>query len=149
MLVKELLAAQPSDLPLIEGEKSVIQVMDLMSQASVTGVLIGSAEKPAGIFTSKDLLRCRKTFPDRDFSGIRVEEVMTKKLVVAAPEDTVEQAMAMMIRAGIRHLPVVENRKIVSLLGLEDLVSTHVVALTQELHYLKDYISDLQDAAHD
>lgn len=149
MLVKELLAAQPSDLPLIDGKKTVVDAMDLMSAAEITAVLIGSPDQPAGIFTSKDLLRCRREFPDLALAQIRVEQVMTEKLIAARPEDTVEQAMAMMIKAKIRHLPVVADQKIKSLLGLEDLVRTHVVALTQELHYLKDYISDLQDAAHD
>jgi IMP dehydrogenase len=55
----------------------------------------------------------------------------------------------MMIKAKIRHLPVVSWGQIKGMLCLEDLVKKHVGVLTQELHYLKDYISDLQDAAHD
>ena len=149
MLVKELLASHASPFPFIEGRKTVAEAVDIMSGEELTAVLIGSAQHPLGIFTSKDLLRCRRDFPGREISAIRINEAMTDKLVVAEPEDTVEQAMAMMISAGIRHLPVIEGRKVVCLLGLEDLVSAHVGSLTQELHYLKDYISDLQDAAHD
>jgi len=149
MEIRTLIAARPSDLPFICGDNTVADAMDLMAGKGLTAVLIGSGDRTSGIFTSKDLLRCRRNFPDRDMLGIRIDEVMTQKLVVAEPGDTVEQAMAMMIKAGIRHLPVVEDRRITSLVGLEDLVRSHVVALTQELHYLKDYISDLQDAAHD
>lgn len=147
MEIREL--ARSGELSFIPGDTTVADAMDLMAGKDLTAVLIGSGNRPLGIFTSRDLLRCRRDFPDREMPGIRVEEVMTQKLVVAEPGDTVEQAMAMMIKAGIRHLPVVEDRRITSLLGLEDLVRSHVVALTQELHYLKDYISDLQDAAHD
>ena len=147
MEIREL--AQPSDLSFIDRDSTVADAMELMADKGLTAVLIGTCDKTFGIFTSKDLLRCRRDFPARDMLGIRVDEVMTQTLVVAEPKDTVEEAMAMMIKAGIRHLPVVEGRRISSLLGLEDLVRTHVTALTQELHYLKDYISDLQDAAHD
>ncbi len=147
MKINEL--AQPCDLPFIPGDNTVADAIDLMSAKGITAVLIGSCDKTAGIFTSKDLLHCRRDFPERDMLSLRVDEVMTQKLVVVQPEDTVEQAMAMMIKAGIRHLPVMEGRRVSSLLGLEDLVRSHVTALTQELHYLKDYISDLQDAAHD
>lgn len=149
MLVKALLADQPTQLPFINGEKSVAHALDLMSGSGFAAVLIGSAVKPSGIFTPRDILRCRRNFPDRKIQEVQVQEVMTSKLVVAEPGDTVEQAMAMMIQAKIRHLPVVADRKIIGLVGLEDLVKTHVGALTQELHYLKDYISDLQDAVHD
>ena len=57
--------------------------------------------------------------------------------------------MAMMIKADIRHLPVVEDRRIVSMLTISDLVKHHVGELTAELHYLQEYITDLQDAVQD
>ena len=80
---------------------------------------------------------------------ILIKDVMTSKLIVAEPGDTVEDAMGMMIKAKIRHLPVVSDGQIKGMLTLEDLVKKHVSVLNKELHYLKDYISDLQDAAHD
>ncbi len=58
-------------------------------------------------------------------------------------------ALVVMIKAKIRHLPVLFQGQIKGMLCLEDLAKKHVRVLTQELHYLKDYISDLQDAAHD
>jgi IMP dehydrogenase len=75
--------------------------------------------------------------------------MMSQKLIVAEPEDTIEEAMGMMMTARIRHLPVVCEGRVQGLLCLEDLVKNHIKTLTRELHYLKDYISDLQDAAHD
>jgi IMP dehydrogenase len=76
-------------------------------------------------------------------------EAMTAKLIVAQPDDLVSSAMAMMIKADIRHLPVVENQRIACMLTISDLVKHHVGELTAELHYLQDYITDLQDAVHD
>jgi predicted transcriptional regulator len=74
---------------------------------------------------------------------------MTTPLIVAQANDSIETAMGIMIKAGIRHLPVISKHRVCGVLGLEDLVKPHVGALTQELHYLQEYISDLQDAAHD
>ena len=54
-----------------------------------------------------------------------------------------------MIKADIRHLPVVDNQRIVCMLTIADLVKHHVGELTAELHYLQDYITDLQDAVQD
>jgi IMP dehydrogenase len=111
--------------------------------------MVMADEMPAGIFTERDLIRCRILFPDKQTDQVTIDKVMTSKLIVAEPQDSVDAAMAMMIKARIRHLPVVGDKKIIALVALEDLVKAHVGALTQELHYLKDYITDLQDAAHD
>jgi signal-transduction protein with cAMP-binding, CBS, and nucleotidyltransferase domain len=54
-----------------------------------------------------------------------------------------------MIQADIRHLPVVKDQQIVSMLTISDLVKHHVGELTAELHYLQEYITDLQDAVQD
>jgi signal-transduction protein with cAMP-binding, CBS, and nucleotidyltransferase domain len=54
-----------------------------------------------------------------------------------------------MIQADIRHLPVVEDRRISGMLTISDLVKHQVGELTAELHYLQEYISDLQDAVQD
>ena len=51
-----------------------------------------------------------------------------------------------MIKADIRHLPVVVNNQIAGMLTISDLVKYHVGELTAELHYLQDYITDLHDA---
>ena len=78
-----------------------------------------------------------------------VEEAMTSKLIVAEPEEEVSAAMATMIKAGIRHLPVIENGRIIGMLTIGDLVEHQVGTLTAEIHYLQDYISDLHDADQD
>ena len=133
---------------------SVARALGLMSAHSVSAVVVFQSlsrkdEAPLGIFTERDLVRCHIMHPDRPLEEIRVDAVMTTDLIVADPNDSVQDAMAMMMKAGIRHLPVVSRNRVVDLLALEDLVRSHVGALNQELHYLKDYITDLQDAVHD
>lgn len=149
MKVKDLLEDCASHFHAIEQDQAVEQALKQMSGYNLSALVVMAGEVSAGIFTERDLLRCHIIFPDKDIKDIRVKEVMTSKLIIAKPEDTIEDAMGMMIQAKIRHLPVVSDGQIKGMLGLEDLVKKHVGVLTQELHYLKDYISDLQDAAHD
>ncbi len=149
MTVKRLLEAHAGAFYTVTTDQTVAQGLKQMSAYGVSAVVVMAGDRPAGIFTERDLVRCHLLFPDKKAGEILIREVMTAKLIVAEPTDTVDDAMAMMIRAKIRHLPVVGEKKIIGLICLEDLVRTHVGALTQELHYLKDYISDLQDAAHD
>lgn len=149
MKVKDLLEDCSGSFHTIAQEQTVGQALKLMSGYAVSALVVTTKEAWQGIFTERDLVRTHILFPDKDINKIFVKDVMTSKLIVAEPEDTIDDAMGMMIKAGIRHLPVVGQGQIKGLLCLEDLVKKHVGALTQELHYLKDYISDLQDASHD
>ncbi|OGR36354.1 MAG: CBS domain-containing protein [Desulfobacula sp. RIFOXYB2_FULL_45_6] len=149
MKVKDLLKAGAGSFHAIEGDKTVEQALKMMSAYSVSALVVSTGAVMPGIFTERDLVRCHILFPDREIKEIPVKDVMTSRLIVAEPEDTIEEAMGMMIQAKIRHLPVVSEGNLIGVLNLEDLVGKHVGALTRELHYLKDYISDLQDAAHD
>jgi IMP dehydrogenase len=149
MQVKTLLEKDSGSFHTIEQDQTVEQGLKLMSGYSVSALVVITQDAPQGIFTERDLVRCHILFPDKPVSKVAIKDVMTSKLIVVEPEDTINDAMGMMIKAKIRHLPVVSGGQIKGMLCLEDLVKKHVGVLTQELHYLKDYISDLQDAAHD
>lgn len=149
MKVKDLLEDCASDFHTIEQDQSVGQALKLMSGYTVSALVVMAGEVSRGIFTERDLLRCHIIFPDKDINEIWVKDVMTSKLIVTEPGDTIDDAMGMMIQAKIRHLPVVSGGQIKGLLSLEDLVKKHIGVLNKELHYLRDYITDLQDAAND
>ena len=149
MKVKDCMEDCASHFHTIEQDQTVEQALRLMSGYNVSALVVMANEASQGIFTERDLVRCHIIFSDKDIKGISVKEVMTTKLIVAEPDDTIEDAMGMMIKARIRHLPVVTDGQIKGMLSLEDLVKKNVSVLNKELHYLQDYISDLQDAAHD
>jgi CBS domain-containing protein len=150
MKVKDLLETCTSSFYTLGEDQTVEQALKLMAGHTVSALVVKGQSDTQGIFTERDLVRCHLLFPGRQMASIPVKEVMTSELIVTEPEDSINDAMGMMIKASIRHLPVVDKGgQIVGMLGLEDLVKSHVGALTQELHYLKDYISDLQDAIHD
>jgi signal-transduction protein with cAMP-binding, CBS, and nucleotidyltransferase domain len=149
MKVKDLLGECGASFHTLEKGQTVADAIKMMSGYKVSALIVTGKNGPLGIFTEQDLVRCHILFPGRDIAIVLVKEVMTSKLIVTEPEDTIADAMGMMIKAKIRHLPVVDQGLIKGMLCLEDLVKSQVAVLTRELHYLKDYISDLQDAAHD
>ncbi len=149
MRVKTLLEKEKRPFHAIDQEESVAAALKIMSGYGISALLIMDDQRTAGIFTERDLLRCHVIFPEKPISEIKIKSVMTVTLIVAEPLDEIKEAMGMMIQAKIRHLPVIEAGAIKGILGLEDLVKYHVGALTQELHYLQDYVTDLQDAAQD
>ena len=127
------------------AEDAIVQ----MTESRTSALIVMNGDQPVGIFTERDVLRCHVAWRGRLFRDMPLREAMTHKLIVARPEDLVSSAMAMMIKADIRHLPVVVDQRISGMLTISDLVKHHVGELTAELHYLQEYISDLQDAVQD
>lgn len=127
------------------AEDAIVQ----MTEQQTSALIVMDGDTPVGIFTERDVLRCHVAWRKRLFREMPLHEAMTAKLIVARPGDLVSSAMAMMIKADIRHLPVVEDQHIAAMLTISDLVKHHVGELTAELHYLQDYITDLQDAVQD
>ena len=127
------------------AEDAIVQ----MTEQQTSALIVMDGENPVGIFTERDVLRCHVAWRGRLFRDMPLREAMVAKLIVAQPEDLVSSAMAMMIQADIRHLPVVKDRQITAMLTISDLVKHHVGELTAELHYLQEYITDLQDAVQD
>ena len=149
MLVKELLLKEKQQFHSLNCNNTVDDALKIMSAYHVSGVLVMDGQTVAGIFTERDLLRCYVIFKGKGPDEIELNQVMSSNLIVAEQDDEIKDAMAMMIKAKIRHLPVISHGEINGILTLEELVKSHVGALTQELHYLQDYLSDLQDAVHD
>jgi IMP dehydrogenase len=133
----------------ISVQRTVEDAIVQMTESQTSALIVMDEDTPVGIFTERDVLRCHVAWRQRLFREMPLSEAMTENLIVAQPDDLVSSAMAMMIKADIRHLPVVEDQRIAAMLTISDLVKHHVGELTAELHYLQDYITDLQDAVQD
>lgn len=93
-----------------------------------------------GIITERDIVR--KCFTSStDCSKFKVQDVMSKKVVIGKPEDDLDYAISVMKLARIRHLPVVENRKVIGMISMRDLLGVKLEESTKEVRYLSDYIS--------
>ena len=149
MLVKDLLNEKGTQLYSINADSSVEAAVDLMSARGTGAVIVMDGKQPIGIFTESDFLKCHLANRHSTFSEFNIAEAMSRNLIVAQPDEDIRQALAMMIKANIHHLPVVQERRITGMLTIHALIKHQVETLTAEIHYLKDYINDLHDAEID
>ncbi len=149
MRVEELLKKKGRKIVSIHPDASVEDAIDAMATQKVGALIVMDGEIPVGIFAERDVLRSYLRHRDGSFAAVGVREAMSSELIVAESADEINRAMAMMIKAGIRHLPVIKNRKLIGMLSIGDLVEHHIGTLTAELHYLQEYISDLHNAGLD
>ena len=149
MRVQDVMKQKRRVVHTIETQRTAEDAIVQMTEHRTSALIVMDGVTPVGIFTERDVLRCHVAWRHRLFREMPLAEAMTPNLIVAKPDDLASSAMAMMIRADIRHLPVVEDQQIVSMLTISDLVKHHVGELTAELHYLQEYITDLHDAVQD
>lgn len=141
MKIKDLIKDKGFEVIAVDDETTVGVAIEKMVDRNIGALLvIDEKGNTAGIVTERDLLRCwaaRGRCEDA-----LVKDVMSKDLVVAELEDDISYAMTIMIQRKVRHLPVLDRGKLVSVLSIRDLVRAHVSDLQAEVHYLKDYIID-------
>jgi CBS domain-containing protein len=119
---------------------TVREAVRAMNEKGVGALLVIEEGCPVGIFTERDVLR-RVVDEGRNPQSTRVAEVMTQDVLVVEPTTPVEKVMATMTERRIRHLPVVEDGKLVGLVSIGDV--TRWVSVNQEAHIqqMTDYIT--------
>jgi len=133
----------------ISSKNTVEQALNLMLQKDVSAVIVEEYAKPAGIFTEKDVVLAYKKFGRDRFLDTPLREAMTHKLIVARPEDGLEESIALLLQTGIKHLPVIQDGEIKTILYICDLIQEQVGILTADVHYLEEYLQDLETAKKD
>ena len=136
----EILEEKGRDVLEIDAGASVFEAVQLMVEMNVGSLLVTEHGDVIGIVTERDYLR-RVTLEGRTERHTEVREIMSSPCIVATPETTVDECMALMTDRRIRHLPVVEEGKVVGLVSIGDLVKFKSQQQTFEIQYLTDYIT--------
>ena len=123
----------------IDADATVLEAVQQMVATNVGSLLVTVEGEVSGIVTERDYLR-RVTLEDRTEQA-PVREIMSAPLVVATPETTIDECMALMTDRRIRHVPVVEENKVVGLVSIGDLVKFKSKLQTFEIQFLNDYIT--------
>jgi CBS domain-containing protein len=127
----------------IEADVSVFEAVKRMVEANVGALLVtdeGEIAEIAGIVTERDYLR-RVTLKGRTDKETAIREIMSSPLIVATPQMTIDECMALMTDRRIRHVPVVEDGQVVGIVSIGDVVKFKSNQQSYEIRYLHEYIS--------
>ena len=141
MKVRDLLETKGKDTVSIDVGSSVDDAIRSMHARKISAIMVMENGKTVGIFTERDVVRSYIASVGKSFKEISVRDSMIKDLIVAVPDEDLNEVSATMVEKNIRHLPVVENGKVIGMLSIRDIIQTQVTKLTTEIHYLKDYIT--------
>lgn len=140
MKIRDVLKDKGLEFIAVDSNATVDIAINKMVDRNIGAILVMDSGKLAGMFTERDVLKCWASRGE-DFSKVPIRDVMTKDILIAEPDDDLNYAMTIMINKKIRHLPVIEKGKIVSVISIRDMVKAQVSNLQAEVHYLKDYIT--------
>ena len=139
-LVKHLLDAKGCEIISVGRDSSVLDAIKLMADRSVGALVVMQDDKLSGIVTERDYAR-KVIIKGRSSKSTRVDEIMTTDVSTTAPDQTVDQCMGLMSEGRFRHLPVVENGKVVGIISIGDLVQAIIADQKEEIEQLEHYIS--------
>jgi len=141
MILKDVLTAKGHRVVTVPAKSSVADAIRAMHAEKVGALMVPDAEGcPVGIFTERDVVRLHAD-GDRDFDQIPVGTRMTCSVVLGRLSMEVDEALGLMTQHRFRHLPVVEDEKLIGLVSIGDLVKIKLEETAQEAQALRQYIS--------
>jgi len=139
--INEVLAQKGRIFITIAPSATVFEAVQLMDAKNIGALLVLNAQgKIAGIFTERDCFR-KVILAGKAPQDVPVKAVMTKKVIYASPEMTVDECMALMTDKRIRHMPVLDqDEKILGIISIGDLVKFVASEQDAMIRNLEKYI---------
>ena len=138
--VKQLLTGKPQGGAFsIRPDTTVHDAMKLMADRNVGALLVLDGENLVGIISERDFARKMYQY-ERSPQQIPVNEVMTRQVIYVRPDHTNEDCMALMTDKRVRHLPVLENGRVLGVISIGDLVKDTISEQRFIIEQLEHYI---------
>ena len=123
----------------VQRSATVAEAVRVMAAHNVGIVTVLDGEKLAGVFSERDVVR-RVVDRGLDPARTAVGDVMTTELIVADADEDYQSAVHKMDQANIRHLLVVSEGRILSMISIRDLMRVHMDDQGEEIRYLREYL---------
>ena len=125
----------------ISKDQSVMQALILMSEKNIGAIIIvDNNDFPIGIFSERDYAR-KIVLKGKSSKDTLLDEVMTKELITVTRDYKIDQCMEVMNEKRIRHLPVLENKKIVGIISIGDVLKIMIKEQKELIDHLQKFIS--------
>jgi len=139
MTIKQLLDRKGRGVYTIAPEESVFEAIRRMAEKGIGALVVTEGDEPVGIVTERDYAR-KVILKGRSSKETPVREIMSSPVIFIRPEQTIEEAMAIMTEKKIRHLPVQENDRLVGIISIGDVVKAIIENQQFMIDQLTNYI---------
>jgi CBS domain-containing protein len=139
--VAQLLKTKPNNTTVytVGADDSVYDAIRLMAEKGIGALVVTDGDSIAGIVTERDYAR-KVVLMDRSSKATPVRDIMSKAVRFVRPDQTTEDCMALMTERRMRHLPVIENDRLVGMVSIGDLVKNIIAEQQFTIQQLEFYI---------
>jgi CBS domain-containing protein len=140
MTVKAILDRKGRDVTTIEPTAPLANAVKALGEGRIGALVVtGADSRVVGIISERDVVRVLAARGAEALSH-PVADVMTRKVITCAERDTVAELMEQMTAGRFRHLPVVEQGRLIGIISIGDVVKTRVEEMESDARALQDYI---------
>jgi CBS domain-containing protein len=124
----------------VKPTDTVLEALGVMAEHDIGAVLVLDGEKLVGVFSERDYAR-KVVLAGRSSKESQVREIMTAQVICVTPERSVDECMALMTNKRLRHLPVVDHKRVVGIVSIGDLVKATIDDQQFTITQLQSYIA--------
>ena len=137
--VQQLLESKRHSLISVVPSATVLEALKVMAEKEIGAVVVLEDGHLIGIFSERDYAR-KVVLQGKASKDTPVREIMTDKVVCVRPEQTIEDCMGLMTDKRIRHLPVLEHKKVIGVISIGDVVKEMLSEKEFVIKQLESYI---------
>ncbi|MCU7812216.1 MAG: CBS domain-containing protein [Candidatus Thiodiazotropha sp. (ex Notomyrtea botanica)] len=138
--ISQLLNNKGSHVETVDGDATVYAALAIMADMGIGSLVVMQSGKPTGLFSERDYAR-NIILKGRTSKETKVHEIMSTPVVVAQPEQSIEECMAIMTEKRVRHLPVMQGETLVGIISIGDLVKAIIENQQFMIEQLVSYIN--------
>jgi CBS domain-containing protein len=138
--VEEILQQKGNDVWTISPKATVMEALKLMDEKHIGALVVTHDDQVVGIISERDYAR-KVILRGKSSTNTHVKEIMTDKVYYVGLKTTAEECLILTTQQSIRHLPVLENGKLVGLISIGDVVKSVIGEQETEIRQLSEYIT--------
>jgi len=135
-----VLKRKGSEVWFVAPDQTVYEAIHKMADKGVGALLVMSADKLVGIISERDYAR-KVILKGKSSRTTLVRDIMASPVIFVSPDHAVDECMSIITKSRIRHLPVIENEKVLGVVSIGDLVKWLVSEQEETIEHLHNYIS--------
>ncbi len=140
MTVERVLKGKGSEVVSVAPGDGVEKAAQILAERGIGAILAMDGDRIAGVLSERDIVRAIAARGAAALSE-SVSSLMTAKVITCTASDSIADVMALMTEKRIRHVPVVEEGKLLGIVSIGDLVKERIAQTEHEAAALRDYIS--------
>ena len=138
--VTQLLRTKGQQVLSVSPDMPVFEALGVMADKNVGALLVVEGERLVGVFSERDYAR-KVILKGKSSKDTPVQEIMSSHVLYVRPEQTIEDCMALMTDKRVRHLPVLDQGKLVGVISIGDVVKALIAEQQFIIEQLQNYIT--------